>query len=583
MARLNYVATLKEFRTRAQLKNLGVEYDEDIKVPCAQATGSGSYVIKLPLPHAEWDEEKWIDWDFSAEHELGHLMPSCIDAYEVLERYKIDTSKFFGGMLNIMEDNRQEYTDFGKFEGRKQRLVKGRRQFWKNLPLENLAHPEADEHRLAMESFFVWDNMIREDWMRGLAGSSERLLKVMTPQQLEWIDKLQQGDYESTLRSGISAEEEYHLVKRIIDEVYPFDADDEEKQAQQGNGDGQPNKDKGEGADSGEDGEGEGEATEGEGEQATRTSAQEVNYSDLMAHDHSEQDGEDSASYAPLKIHYDDRQDRAFRPVDVSEYVLHDYTDGSSSIKPNTTYRPRMNSGHGAGLAKHVRRLLQVRSQSTYQHGKKRGKVSPKSIYRGALNGPASEKVFKKRIDNDILNSAVTLLCDFSGSMGGNKVVNAAISAKLLNEAISAINIPLEIITFDNRMAPRHGLIKNFSQRVTADTLLDRMATATDRQMCNNSDGESILWAYDRLVRRKEKRKVLIVLSDGQPAAGRGDADSYTKEIVKEIEKHGDISIYGIGIEDRNVKRIYKQWVTIQDSSELEGALLSIIEKKILE
>lgn len=583
MARLDTLATLKEFRTRAAgTKNLSIRYEEDLAVPYATRTEKSATIV-LPLPSAEWDEARWIDWEFAAEHELGHLMPSCVDAYEVIADKKINMESFIGVMMNIAEDNRQEHTDFHKWEGRKIRLSKGRRQFWEKLDTSNLGKKDTDIHRQAMESFFVWDNIIREDWMRSLVGSSGQLLEAMNDQQLEWIDKLQQGPYESALRSGFTAAEEYEMVKDIITNVYGLDADDEEKQAQEQ----QKAKGKGEEGDGeGEEGTaGEDEGEEGEGEckeKGKRTKAGEINYEDLLAHNHA--DDEDGATYAPLKIHYDNKARREFRTAEPNEYTLNDYVNRDLEVKPNrSSYRASMETSHGRGLSKHVRRLLQVRSQSTYQHGLKRGKVSPKSIYRGALRGESSQRIYKKRQDSDVLNTAVMIAVDYSGSMGGDKVVNAAVSAKLLNDAISAINIPLEMYTFDDCGAPRHGLIKAFSKRVDSNTLLDRMADAAYRQMSGNSDGESILWGYDRLIRRKEKRKILIVLSDGSPACGRGDCDYYTKEVVREIEKRKEIDILGIGIEDHNVQRIYKQWAVINDSSELEAALLTIIEKKILD
>jgi len=51
---------------------------------------------------------------------------------------------------------------------------------------------------------------------------------------------------------------------------------------------------------------------------------------------------------------------------------------------------------------------------------------------------------------------------------------------------------------------------------------------------------------------------------------------------LEEIEKRGEVEIYGIGIEDGNVSRLYKDWKVINHSDELEGALLELISTKIL-
>jgi hypothetical protein len=79
-----------------------------------------------------------------------------------------------------------------------------------------------------------------------------------------------------------------------------------------------------------------------------------------------------------------------------------------------------------------------------------------------------------------------------------------------------------------------------------------------------------------------EKRKLLIVLSDGQPAAHRGSGiHGFTKKVVKEIEKEGVVDIYGLGIISSAVKQFYKNHTVISDSSELEKALLGVLKQKL--
>ena len=83
--------------------------------------------------------------------------------------------------------------------------------------------------------------------------------------------------------------------------------------------------------------------------------------------------------------------------------------------------------------------------------------------------------------------------------------------------------------------------------------------------------GEAILWSVDRLHKRKNKRKVLIVLSDGQPASNRGDCYQFTKDVIDQVHKDGRIEIYGIGIIDDTVKQLYPHWSVIRHEDELEG------------
>jgi len=581
---LNYGGKLKEFRTRCEQAGLTIAYDAELEVPYAAINNYGQTSIHLPMPSPEWNEREWIGWEYMAEHELGHLMPKCIDAYDVLRETKIAPGSFIGSMQNLLEDNRQEWTDYYVMEGRRQRLNKGRNQFLGGQDTTMLGKGE-DEKMHAFQSMYTWDTMIRESWMPALIGQADRMLEHMTEQQLGWIEKLQAGDYESTLKSGLTAHELYDLNKRIIDEVFEFNSEQEEQdaQAEQEKGKGE----EGEDGDSSGEGSGEGDSAEGSGateeEEARAQCGGVVKYSDLLAHAHDSPE-DHGATYHPLHIEYDTDEAQAFYPCDVKDYELLDYVNGDETGSTSGGYYSSMTKPVGSGLAKHVRRLLQVRSASRYQHGLKRGKISPKSIYRaGAVGHNMENRVFKKKLDNDILNTAVFVLCDMSGSMGGDKVINAGISCKLLNEAISTIHIPLEIVGFDfSYTAPRHALWKGFDKPVNSDELVSRVVDSTDQMMSGNSDGESILWAYQRLIKRKEKRKLLIVLSDGSPAGGRGDTAAHTSDVINSIQETGAVELYGIGIEDHNVERFYKDRAVINHASELEGALLKVIEKKIL-
>lgn len=629
-------ARIKEIRARCELENCKLELRDDCTVPMASYDPrTGRSVIIAPKPQVSWSDEDWIKWEFSIEHELGHLMPKVRDAYELLVDENIDCQSFIGTILNIAEDHRQERMDYQVFAGRAARLEAGRKLHMSN-DWSHLGKSQ-DEHRLASEAMLVWDCMIRESWQRGLSGTADNIMSNMNEQQLEWIEKLLDGDYENAFRSNsMTAAQEYELVQRIVEEVFNFNLDEEienatgqgegeqqdsDSEATEGNNPGQKSeseggddngktsesKSEGEGESQDEDGEGSQGDSDSDGEQPSEGAGEsepqgeessqggadeggkekssqfaEVDYSDLLAHSHTEAT-DSKPAYAGMHINYDTRAYGNFDLADPDDYHLIDYTKGVPTDRIDEWHHLRITSSeHGKGLAKQVRRLLQVRAQASYQHGLKRGKISSRSIYRAGMGQAASDRVFKKKQENDVLDTAVLVMSDMSGSMDGNKAVNAGISVILLNEAISKIGVPLELIGFDEGSYPRHSIWKTFNKSVSSSDLAARFSDAIDRQCGSNSDGESLVFGYDRLIRRKEKRKIMIVLSDGSPASMRGDADTHTAQVVREIEKAGIVELYAIGIRDRNVERFYKRHETIRDPSELEGALLKIIERSIL-
>ena len=579
---LNIAAKRKEFKIRSGLNGIQFNIDPNCKVAnAAMGSNRSNPTITVPAPSSLWTEEQVLMWEYDCEHEIGHVLPDCIDSYDMLHEKKIDCSSLLGHILNIMEDFRQEYRGWGEFAGRKGTIMRGRALYHKKMDYPSMFSAAAkDANRAVALTMFTWDTYCRESWLTSVAGQSDAMVKAMTPQQLEWMSKLTSGDYETLLKvKTLTAFEMYDLCIRIMSEVFEVEPPDEENtsESSESKADGD---DEQEGEGEGEEG---GEDEEGETEEGAQVSLSgEVNYSDLLAHPH--HDG--TPPNHGLHINYDEGtgifEERGDDKYKILDYTTREREEYEFSARESQKRIDKLEVS--TGLAKQVRRMLQVRSQATYQHGLKRGKISSRSLYRAGLgNCSAATKVFKKKQEKDILNTAVTVLVDKSGSMTGMKDAHAGIACAMLNEAIGGIRVPLEIVGFTEDWENiTHSILKKHDKSVSWDDLIYRHCKSGDEMFNSNSDGESILWAMARLTKRKEKRKILIVLSDGSPASTTGDADFFTQHVIGEIEKSGIVEIYGIGIMDTNVKRLYKEHAVINEASELESALLKVIEHKII-
>lgn len=243
-------------------------------------------------------------------------------------------------------------------------------------------------------------------------------------------------------------------------------------------------------------------------------------------------------------------------------------------------------------FAQQVRRLIQIRAKSQTQYGVKKGKLDQSRLSRICFNAPGfNERVFKNKIDNKTLDTAITVLVDMSGSMGGDKVLNALASTLLVNEVCSTLNIPLEILGFTDGAAVGFGepkplmfIYKSFGDlRVNEDSLKEYFALSSNF-MVGNPDGENILWAFDRLNKRKEKKKLLIVMSDGSPAASKSSRglEEFTDKVIKEIEASKSVDIYGLGLCSDSVQHYYKAHSVVQEPQEIPSKLIELIERKIL-
>jgi cobaltochelatase CobT len=94
-----------------------------------------------------------------------------------------------------------------------------------------------------------------------------------------------------------------------------------------------------------------------------------------------------------------------------------------------------------------------------------------------------------------------------------------------------------------------------------------------------NIDGEALDWAYERLKKRQEQRKIMMVISDGAPvddsslSVNSGNyLELHLKKVINKIESDDDIELIAIGI-GHDVTRYYKRAVTIIDVEELGGAM----------
>jgi len=289
--------------------------------------------------------------------------------------------------------------------------------------------------------------------------------------------------------------------------------------------------------------------------------------------------------------------------TDYSEFIVVDYPrrKGEDKYFEASSYRRNFlqeyekritpNLVSQENFAQQVRRLIQIRAKSQTQYGVKKGKLDQSRLSRICFNAPGfNERVFKNKIDNKTLDAAITVLVDMSGSMGGDKVLNALASTLLVNEVCSTLNIPLEILGFTDASAgfsepkPLMFVYKGFNDlRVNDDSLKEYFALSSGF-MVGNPDGENILWAYDRLNKRKEKKKLLIVMSDGSPAASKSSSglEQFTEKVIKEIEASKSVDIYGLGLCSDAVTYYYKANSVVREPNEIPSKLIELIERKIL-
>ena len=580
MLNLNVYGEMKHARALAENSGLVLRYEQDAVAPRTDGT-----TIYLPEPDIGWSKDEWDLWRSFLYHEIGHNVPEMKEAMDYVKENGLDTETPFGFGLNVLEDYRQERFGYDQYEGKRQIMARGRELFAKQHRESKVWTVEGGNIMADMfRSLYIWDMDCRDDFMPNIRPYTLQALSVCPEEVVNYVRKLESGGYKEKLNAVVTFEDEMKLLYDILENVYNLKPEDERKESEKKKG-----KAKGKGE------------KEEKGKKESKQKDAIVNWSDLLMHKHEDEMPENHTSYNKQHINYDVKSGGRYIPYTDEETSVIDYQNnkvisGMSSVRELTDFLTYTGSGYkdiydacsGSGLSKKVSRLLQIHSRDKYKYGKKKGTLHSKNLYRAGMKDAHgfNKRVFKQREHNDCLNVSVTVLGDCSGSMGGTKFSNMGKSMVLLGRVLGDLNIRHELVGFTDTRELIQYLYKPFSVAKVNSQELARRVQASCQMMCGNADGDSVLWCISRLRKETTKRKILIVLSDGCPAGGKYyggcSQPEFLKLVVKSIEKSRDLEIYGIGIEDDNVKYFYKDNKVINNSDDLEDALLSVIKTKII-
>ncbi len=252
-------------------------------------------------------------------------------------------------------------------------------------------------------------------------------------------------------------------------------------------------------------------------------------------------------------------------------------------------------------LANRLLRLLQAQQARSWQFDLEEGLLDTARLARIVAN-PRHPLSYKREIDSDFRDTVVSLLLDNSGSMRGRPISTAAICADLLARTMERCGVRVEILGFTTsawkggqsrekwagggRVPPRPGRLNDLLHIVykSADAPLRRTRRnlglmLREGLLKENIDGEALEWAYRRLAVRTEKRKILLVISDGAPiddstlaVNNAGYLERHLRQVIEQIERDDDMELLAIGI-GHDVTRYYRKAVTINSPDQLADAL----------
>ena len=253
-------------------------------------------------------------------------------------------------------------------------------------------------------------------------------------------------------------------------------------------------------------------------------------------------------------------------------------------------------------LANKLQRKLLAKQNRSWNFDLEEGLLDTSKLPRIIMD-PFNSLSFKKEKDIEFKDTLVTILIDNSGSMRGKPISVAAICADILSRTLERCMVKVEILGFTTKHwkggSSREKWMKNNKPNLPGRLndlrhIIYKSADTPWRQTKNNMglmlkegllkeniDGEALKWAFNKMNKRKEERKILMVISDGAPvddstlSTNTSDyLETNLKKTVKWIENKSGIELLAIGI-GHDVTRYYNRAVKITDVQDLGDVMIN--------
>lgn len=270
-------------------------------------------------------------------------------------------------------------------------------------------------------------------------------------------------------------------------------------------------------------------------------------------------------------------------------------------------------------LMKDLRRMIAAQTQSRRLPGRRSGRLHASSLHR-VMTG--DDRVFYRRENAPALDTAITLLMDNSGSMAGQRLKLATETAYAIATVLNKLGVAFECIGFTDNysdarvrdkaymkeviaadaIAPiaRHVPLtmpkfKTFEERWTGP-VQQRFAHVFNKHgghdagiaMGSTPEGCGIEFAARRLLRRPEKRKLMLCMTDGEPGGhvfsnnvGYTIYRDQSARVVQSVAASG-IDLVGVGIQHNGPADYYPHSIVINKLDDMPVQLLTILKKFML-
>jgi len=360
---------------------------------------------------------------------------------------------------------------------------------------------------------------------------------------------------------------------------------------------------------------------DGESESRSEEKAMLAAQPEMMQGEAAEQDGEDDSDADDVTAEADEApagpQQRRSAPSSDDSTNYRAYTrrhdeevDADALCDPEELNRLRQQLDQQlqhlhavvAKLANRLQRRLLAQQTRAWEFDLEEGMLDSARLSRIIVD-PLLALTYKRERDTDFRDTVVTLLIDNSGSMRGRPITVAAMCGDILARTLERCSVKVEVLGFTTRAwkggQSREQWVSAGKQPANPGRLNDlrhiiyKAADTPWRRarknlglmlreglLKENIDGEALQWAYRRLLKRPEHRRILMVISDGAPvddstlSVNSGNyLERHLRDVIREIESRELVELIAIGI-GHDVTRYYRRAVTIVDAEELGGTMM---------
>lgn len=241
-------------------------------------------------------------------------------------------------------------------------------------------------------------------------------------------------------------------------------------------------------------------------------------------------------------------------------------------------------------ISKKLQRSVLQKLKDVQRGGKMTGLLMGRRIDCHAIVRNDGRCFYKNSLPLDQPQLAVGLLLDESGSMRSyDRALYARYTAIVIYDFCKSLGIPVTINGHSTSITKKYGHELDMYSYAEFDSIDGndkyRLMDITDRD--NNRDGMALRYIAEKLIKRPEQERILILVSDGQPCDYGGYdglmAEADLKEAVKEYTRKGILFIAAaIGSDKAEIERIYGDaFMDITDLNKLPEKLTNAIKKHI--